>query len=115
MTTNQRLRQLKDEHGLTIDQIREMTSAGRSIVYAWLADDRNMPAAKLELLEMKLEKTNMQREQVIQQASRIAFEQDSTQIVGLLKGEWVIRDREDPESDQLKDAIEVAGYGEVNQ
>lgn len=54
MTINQRLRQLKEEHGLTINDIREMTSASRSIVYAWLADDRNMPAAKLELLEIKL-------------------------------------------------------------
>lgn len=54
VTTNQKLRQLKDEHGLTINQIREITSASRSIVYAWLADDRNMPAAKLELLEIKL-------------------------------------------------------------
>lgn len=54
MTHNQRLRQLKEDHGLTIDQIRDMTSAGRSIVYAWLADDRNMPAARLELLEIKL-------------------------------------------------------------
>lgn len=57
MTTNQRLRQLKEEHGLTNEQIAELTSSGWRVVYAWLTDGdnaRNMPAAKLELLEMKL-------------------------------------------------------------
>lgn len=55
--TNQRLRQLKEEHNLTIDQIKDLTGSKRSVVYSWLEDrknSRNMQAAILELLELKL-------------------------------------------------------------
>lgn len=55
----------------------------------------------------------MTLEDAIIKAVIIACGLDRTQIVGWLENDWVIRDREDPESEQLKEQIEVNGSGVV--
>lgn len=55
----------------------------------------------------------MNKQDMIKKAAELAYEEDRQQVVGLLNGELVIRDWEDPESDLLRDAVIIAGDGEI--
>jgi len=55
----------------------------------------------------------MSRQDAIAKAAELAYENDTYQVVGQdQSGQWVIRHIEDPESDQLDDAVKVGADGE---
>jgi len=55
----------------------------------------------------------MTRQDAIQKASELAYEEDANQVVGRdSNGEWVIRHSEDPESNVLEDSVIVDSTGE---
>ncbi len=55
----------------------------------------------------------MNKQQAIETASRLAYEEDADQVVGKQQGEWVIRSSEDPENWMLEGRIIVNSKGVV--
>jgi hypothetical protein len=52
-------------------------------------------------------------ELIIARAMEIAYDEDSNQVVGIIDGNWVIRDQEDPASDTLENSVVVDSMGVI--